>query len=1108
MKKKILHMIENVVDATDGKVIDYVSILVMIITSIGTGYLFISSLEIIRSPIIKNHSFIPYTLIFLLTLFLFYLSMLGDKTSKPVNRPRIYLFMTVVLSLGTYSLLAEIFNYIFTQIIDYILVVAEVPSFLINTNVRLVTVFIPALIVVLVFSKSYKIPFVNVYRKELLEYQIDLFTRNVHKITDETVDLNLCEDVDTGNDIVIAEKVTYQHKMVSGSSGSGKTALRIRPDLAQLMFMKATFKERLKELTYEALKEGLCYINIPITNKYFNDNFSMDFITIHEGKKEQYIEKFKKYIIGVRNSEKQIYCNKARFVGKEPIKLEIPINIHSDINKIVTTLNVYVDNMIKEEIPFEFKRDIDSNIDREEYSFKIQKKAYTRITKSLTDEIDEEGKPVYEEVEEYIEKEIGEGQNLKTYSEYLDIVITPKKDSYSRYSFNITVDEHGEGKIIYRNLGVTVIAPDGGLAKDTVEIAESNGVNVHRIDPKMEEILKGGIAKFNPLLVGTPEKAGDILSSILVAMEQTSGKDSNPYFTNASIRAIRNVVILQKVMHPILNNGENPVLTDILEMLNNFNLVIPYVNALKKDNYLKNRWKSIIDYFETCFYPPDVDEKGKQIPGSHIGCKTKKTEEAIGGIINQLDNFLGREEIRYIFCDRENSLDFSEVLEKGECIAVSTRQSELGEVLGKAFALMIILSIQNSVLGRYSEDENPEIPYHLIIDEFPFYVNDQTKVFFTFARKYKCAMTIAIQNLAQLEEVSRVFREVIFTNCSTKVILPGSNVEDREYFCKYFGIKEQFEIATSVNSNPVVTENAKYSEAARGSITEKNNVSEQELAELKFKRCYYSTIDKKGNNIVGKGYMDFVKLTSNNTVVPKILDFEQFNNISDKTKENDDKKIENNDTTSNHSYSVKTTNSQSGTISNNRTTNFAVTKNTILDNNEGFSVIDSNSMDNIEEMEDILELNLENNINKIEDVPNEQKGETVTESEGIIEELSLENINVEVSSSSDKIKGENNNNKDNVEYEEVISNNGDINLDMLSPVDVKVENGKASKPINKKSNDQSLHYYKPNDKKESKIINNTTSNVVETPSKEYFSLDLDADIDFNNITTIGIGEND
>ena len=34
----------------------------------------------------------------------------------------------------------------------------------------------------------------------------------------------------------------------------------------------------------------------------------------------------------------------------------------------------------------------------------------------------------------------------------------------------------------------------------------------------------------------------------------TGGKDNNPYYTNASIRAIRNVVILLRVAYPLLNN--------------------------------------------------------------------------------------------------------------------------------------------------------------------------------------------------------------------------------------------------------------------------------------------------------------------------------------------------------------------------------------------------------------------------------------------------------------------------------------------------------------------------------------------------------------------------
>lgn len=892
MRNKITLYYEKFIDDLKPKLVDKIAYGIIAYISIVAIYLFISTLDIIHTPILKLHSIIIYTITIILSIFLFFFTMLGEKTKKPVYRPQIFLLIATVLALLTYSLLAEILNYTFTLLIDTLLKVTEVPSFLIITNVRIFTVFIPLLIVILVFSKSLAIPFNKVYEKELLEYQIDLFTRTVYKIDDNKVTIKLCEDVETGKPIIVPEEITYRHKLIDGSSGSGKTALNIRPDLAQLFYKKALFRENLKRLTYKALEEGLCEINKNITNKYMNDNFSMDFINIKDGKKEEFLDLFKDYIIGVRESSRRLYTDNISFSSDKERKIEVPIKLHSDIKKIEIILNVFQNKLIKETINLNFEKNIDKFIDNSLFDINIIKNPYTEKY------INEDG----EEEIRYIQKEIGTSQSNKDiYSEYLDISIKPKGDNYSNHSIEIIVNEESNGKIIYRDLGVTVIAPDGGLSKDTVEIAEENNIKVHKIDPKKEEIDKGYIAKFNPLLVGSPEKAGDIVSSILVAMEQNSGKDANPYYTNASIRAVRNVIILLKVMYPIIHNGKNPILTDALEILNNFKLAENYVEKMKEDTYLSVRWKSVIDYFETSFYKQEYDEvEKKPVKNSHIGSKTKKTEEAIGGIINQLDNFLGREEIRYIFCDRENSLNLSDVLEKGECIAISTRQSELGDVLGKAFALMIILSIQNAVLGRYSEDENAEIPYHLYIDEFPFYINDQTKVFFTFARKYKCSMTVAIQNLSQLEEVSDIFRQVIFTNCTTKIVLPGANVEDREYFAKAFGIVEEFETMTSVTSNPVITENAKYSEAARGQLQEKNKVSEQELAELKFKRCYYTTVDKKGNTVTGKGYLDFVKLTDNNTIKSKDYDFERFvdkdtfikNNKDNKTKIIKDKSID------------------------------------------------------------------------------------------------------------------------------------------------------------------------------------------------------------------------
>ena len=823
------------VDNSNAKVIDKISIGVFAVLMICTVYLFAGILNINKSPIIPTHSKILYGIVMTLDLFMFYFTMLGDKVNKPINRPRIYFLVSILLAINIYSLIAEILNASFTSFLNSLLRITEVPTYLLSTNIKIITLYIPLIIVVLTFRESFSVSFKKETKKELLEYSIDLFTRNVNEVSHRTINVKLCEDINTGDDVILTESSSKQHMLISGSSGSGKTALLIRPILAQLFYQKATFQEKLKELAFESIKEGICYLKYPVTHKYANEYFSMDLIDFYVERKDEFLNKFKDYIIGIREASSVLHHSE----GLER-QLEIPLHISQTIIKREIEIEVYVEDLISETYIFSYENNIivGDNINTEEYSINLNIKS--------------------------------DDDNLK---EILFIDISSKNNA--KYKYNVNIVEHLEGKIIYRDLGVTVVAPDGGLPSNTIEIAKKNGIKVHKIDPKMEEITAGNVARFNPLMVGTPEKAADVISSILVAMEQSTGKDSNPYFTNASIRAIRNLVILLRVTYPKVR-GKNPTLLDVLDILNDFNLVKEYVEELQQDSRLEQRWKSVIDYFISSFYPQPIDDKGYPIYTTNEGVHRKKVGEAISGCINQLDNLLGREELRYILCDAENSLDLSEVLERGECLAIATRQSELGAILGKAFALLFILSMQNSVLCRFSEDENPEIPHYLTIDEFPFYLNENLDTFFTFARKYKCSMICAIQNILQLCQESEVFKQIIFSNTDTKMILPGSNVEDRKYYSEMLGIENVFESQTGISENPLLSEKANYSESTKGGMVEKAKVSTEEIADLKFKRCYYLYTNSKGAKKIGKGYIDFLKFGEDNIIKKKYYDFEEY----------------------------------------------------------------------------------------------------------------------------------------------------------------------------------------------------------------------------------------
>lgn len=842
MKRKIENLIEEIVDKINAKLVDKISIVVYGLLLIGTIYFYLATFSIFYSPILNVHPKLIYSLIFILAIAMFYITMLGDKSSKPINRPRIFLIMSIIIAVNTYSMLAETINDAFTSFLNNLVGIDDIPQYLLITNIRIMSIYVPFFIVFFTFYKSVTIPFRKNTKKELLEYSVDLLTKNITEVSEHTINLKICEDIETGKDVILTEQSSKQHTAIAGSSGSGKTALILRPLLAQLFYKKAYFREKIKSLAFKAIEEDICFLKAPVTHKFINENFSMDYIGICKGKKEEFLELFKDYIIGIRDSVKYLYND---YIND--METKVVLNIASEVVNREINITVLKNNMEYSRHSYIYEEGELKGNDVSDGDFNL------KVT-NTSENVGEEEK---------------ESLNI-----YVD------NNGNSEYSFKLEVIENSQGKIIYRDLGVTVVAPDGGLPANCLEIAKANGVKVHKIDPKLEEIKKGNIAKFNPLMVGSPEKAADVISSILVAMVQSSGKDANQYYTNASIRAIRNIVILLRVTYYKLR-GKNPTLLDVLDILNDFNSVREYVEELQKDSRLELRWKNVINYFVTSFYPQPKDAKGNLLFTTSEGANRKKTADAISGVINQLDNLLGREELRYILCDAEEGLNLSDVLENGECLAIATRQSELGNVLGKAFALMFILSMQNAVLCRYSEDENPEIPHYLTIDEFPFYLNDDLKVFFTFSRKYKCSLIIAIQNIAQLCEESEVFKQIVFSNTDTKIILPGSNVEDRQYYSEMLGNEEIFETQTGVSENPLFSEKSNYSETTRGAMNEKARVSTQELSDLQFKRCYYSYTNAKGKKKIGKGFIDFLNLSDDNTITTNYYDFEKYYN--DKT---------------------------------------------------------------------------------------------------------------------------------------------------------------------------------------------------------------------------------
>lgn len=433
------------------------------------------------------------------------------------------------------------------------------------------------------------------------------------------------------------------------------------------------------------------------------------------------------------------------------------------------------------------------------------------------------------------------------------------------------------GNYVFRDLGITVLEPDGKYIEDFRTVAHNLGIEVHSIDP-----LDPNSLGINPFINKSPAKVASIISTVLKGMYESENPDSNnAFFGQVTQQALENLAILLKLMHPKLHNNEIPTLEDMLKMLYDYSIVEDMCEEMKKDPVLGPKHSILIKYFEKNFYNPPLDINGRPVPGT-VGSNRRETEQFLYGATTQLDNLMRNKAVRRILCSRDNNIDLDRVLAEGHCVSVCTRRGELGALLSKPFGMFYILTMQDAVLRRPG-DENSRTPHFMYIDEFPDFVNKETETCFTLFRKYRCSMTIAIQNLSQLERTKsmRFYKEVITSNSKTVIIFGDTNTEDSAYWSKAFGRHEYWDIGTSLDVTPMANvtspkETGLGGDAISMSIDFTENIKPWMLNELPFRHVFYRTRDAKGNPVFGRGITDFLDKKYLKESPPTNYDFEKY----------------------------------------------------------------------------------------------------------------------------------------------------------------------------------------------------------------------------------------
>ena len=157
-------------------------------------------------------------------------------------------------------------------------------------------------------------------------------------------------------------------------------------------------------------------------------------------------------------------------------------------------------------------------------------------------------------------------------------------------------------------------------------------------------------------------------------------------------------------------------------------------------------------------------------------------ENIVPYIVSKFDVFTANDYIRPIIGQQQSSFNFRQIMDERKILLVNLSKGRLGEINANLIGMIIVGKLLMAALSRVDNPDMDFPPFYLHIDEFQNVTTDSISSILSEARKYKLALTIAHQFIAQLDTG---IRDSVFGNVgSIAAFRVGS--DDAEFLEKQF----------------------------------------------------------------------------------------------------------------------------------------------------------------------------------------------------------------------------------------------------------------------------------------------------------------------------------
>ena len=161
-------------------------------------------------------------------------------------------------------------------------------------------------------------------------------------------------------------------------------------------------------------------------------------------------------------------------------------------------------------------------------------------------------------------------------------------------------------------------------------------------------------------------------------------------------------------------------------------------------------------------------------------------------LLTRLDTFLRPRLIRHIVAQKENKLDFGHIMNSGKILLAKLAQGAIGEENSYLLGSLLVSKFYQLALSRQELQEASRKPFYLYIDEFHHFLTPTLSTILSGARKYRLGLTLAHQDMRQLQIRDTELQSAILTNPYTRICFRVGDMDTRalESGFSYFEAKD------------------------------------------------------------------------------------------------------------------------------------------------------------------------------------------------------------------------------------------------------------------------------------------------------------------------------